>query len=295
MKTMDMELGRFETRETVYKKLALIELANSPMSDVEAAKLVRKAQKQREHYYSFLFAGEEPMANLEVINQITAEYDSKYELITSAPKQYWWANGQEESWKKFDKITIKRLAISDAENDKLLGMNTLSMADYKMMDPELKEKIIFMVDTKKTKMQNLSDLFEFIKWAKDFLGIKKVVFLDDKNSQEWLDYQMARKEKMKKAYKAKEKQIEAVRNNCFDAELASKQIDIMAEKPLLARLAEELIKTGYHFKAQKAENGPEGFFDVRELQNSDKEVGFKTKTKHSELPCTIIYRDIHTI
>ena len=52
MKTMDMEMCRFETRETVYKKLGCIELANSPMSENEATKLVKKVQRQRELYYS---------------------------------------------------------------------------------------------------------------------------------------------------------------------------------------------------------------------------------------------------
>ena len=290
MKTLDTCDSR--SKERVYKKLGLILLDNL-LTAGKAEALIKKTIKNSEQYYAYIFDGEEPLMNLEVIEDIIAKVPGKHELVTPGSKKYWWKE-HKESWRALDKVTVLRNSSNDEYNNSSLGIETISNEDYNEMPAELKEKIIFLVEPKQSDMRSAEDVLKFIEWAHN-MGIKKVVFKDNKRSNEWKDYQEARKEVLRKEYSAKNKQFEAVRTHSYDSEKANQKQVVRVKKPLLLEVFEELLKKGFNFKAQKAENSKNGFFDIRELKQGEKEVAFKFQIKHAELIATIIYRDIHIV
>ena len=293
---MVLEHGRSESKDLVYKRLGRIEFPNSLIEKPE--KLRNKVNAKRKNFYALQFTGQEPLINLDVIDKITSEEDMKYEMYSSGYQEYWKAfEEKQELWERFDKIIIQRASISDEQNDNILGESTLTAEDYKKMPIQLREKIIFEVDYKKSTMNDLEAVIEFKNWAKE-IGIHKIIFV--KEEQEQIDYQEAHKAAMIKASKAESKQIEALRSKTYDPSRVRKADAYGVEKPLMMQVNEELMKEGYHFKAAKVEDAEQEFFDIRELncKNQLMEIAFKTKIvtcKRAYSCFAIIYREIHTI
>lgn len=296
MNGITLENGRSESKDLVYKQLGRIDFADNLIQNPE--KLYKKVNDKRKSFYALQFVGEEPLVNLAVIDKITAEKAMKYEMYTIGSKEHWKDFEEKpEIWGRFDKIIIQRASESDEQNDSLLGVATLTAEDYKAMPNELRQKIIFQVDYKESTMNNLEAVIQFKNWAQK-LGIQKIVFSNDE--QEKLAYQEAHKAAMKKALRAENKQIAALRNKSYDPSRVRKEDVYGLEKPLMDQVYEELLKEGFHFKASKVEETEQDFFDIRELssKNPTMEIAFKTKivsSKRAYSCFAIIYREIHTI
>ena len=115
----------------------------------------------------------DPLKNFEKVLLFNKTFKKESHLFTVAPRREWLAN--QKDLLEFDKIMIRRANINDSKNNKKWDEVTLRTTDYKKMNPELKEKVVFWVNFEKAGFNDLDTATRFIKYALD-LGIKE---LDD--------------------------------------------------------------------------------------------------------------------
>lgn len=292
----NLDHGRIENKDIVYKVLGCIGLPDVLLDNSEQSKLIKRVDAKRKNCYALQFVGKNTLANLRVIDEITAREAMKYEMYDCASKKYWQEfQAKPNLWQRFDKIIIQRSAVSDEQNDSFIGEPALTAEDYAGMPDELRNKIIFQLDYKQSGMNDLEEVIKFKEWAKS-LGVHKVVLLNDE--QEKLDYQEAHKLAMLKAKKTESKQIESLRNKSYDPSKIRKEDCYGVRKPLMDQVYEELLKEGFHFMASKVEENQKDFFDIREVKFENFEVAFKTRivsSKKAYYTFAIIYREIRSI
>lgn len=274
--------GRFEEPNGVYKVIGQIVLPSEKVTYIEQQIVLSKLKECNTKTYSYQFTGEEPLENIGLMNSIMSEdvIGKSYDLITNAPKELWWTNQEEpwkDEWQMFEKIFVNRLSTSDSENDEFLGRECITQEDYTKMPQELKEKITFVVDYKKSAMKTLEDVVVFINWAKK-LGIQEIIFLDDE--QEMLDYRLNLEKEVEKIKNSKRKQLQALKQGEYNPDLV-KKTKIQLERPLMWQLKNELIKAGFNFKRAKVEQGEE-FYSIVTLERNALKIVFKTHMVSSE-------------
>lgn len=271
--------GRVVNEAGVYKRMGRIELPVQQMNAKKVKILTDTLKETKSPIYSYEFVGVEALANMQVMELIRRCTKKICNVLTSASIKYWQGWGEDgtpilrNAWKNYEKIYIRRLSKNDAENDELLGVEALKEEHYKQMPEELKNKIFFIVDYKLSKMEKMIDVIEFIKWAKS-IGIRKIVFLD--SEWELIAYKNKLQAIQERILKSQRKQIEAIRNNCFNPDLVKKE-ESQIKAPLMETTKRLLIKEGYNFGYMKAEIGDDGFWRVLPLKKGEMEIIFKTK------------------
>lgn len=271
--------GRVENEVGVFKRMGRLELPIPQMNNKQVQILTDKLKTTNSPFYSYEFIGVEPLANMQVM-ELTRRYTKKIcNVVTSGTIKYWQNWGENgtpilrNAWKNYEKIYVRRLSKNDFENDELLGVEALKEEDYKQMPEELKNKIVFIVDYKLSKMERLIDVVELIKWAKS-IGICKMVFMD--SEIELIAYKNKVEAIQERILKSQRKQIAAIRNNCFNPDLVKKEVS-QIRQPLMEELKMFLVKEGYNFGYMKAEVGNDGFWRILPLKKGKMEIIFKTK------------------
>ena len=271
--------GRVENEAGVFKRMGRVELPVQQMNAKQMQLLTETLKQTNSPIYFYEFIGVEPLANMQVMELVRKCTKKICNVVTSGSVKYWKCWEEQgtpilrNTWKNYEKIYIRRLSKNDAENDELLGVEALKEEHYKQMPEELKNKIYFIVDYKLSKMEKMMDVIEFIKWAKS-LGIGKMVFLD--SEIELIAYKNKLQAIQERILKSQRKQIEAIRNNCFNPDLVKKE-EIQIKEPLMEATKRLLIKEGYNFGYMKAEIGEDGFWRVLPFEKGKTEVIFKTK------------------
>lgn len=276
---MHIKGGRIEDPVAgVFKTVLRIELPNREMTPQKRERFTKHIlEEQSADIYSYEFIGVETLFNLQIMDLIRRSSQKICNIVTSAPiKQweYWHSNPMlKNSWKGFQKIFVRRLAVDDKLNSELLGVEAITAEHYQQMPVELREKIIFIVDHQYSKMKKIEEVNEFIKWAQK-LGIKKIMFLD--TELELITYNFKIEAIQRKIVKSQRKQIQAIRQNCYNPKLV-KEYEVDIELPLMEQTKYFLIEQGYNLDVMKSEFAQDGFWRIIPYGNKNMEIMIKTK------------------
>lgn len=271
--------GRMVNSEGSYEVIKRINLQN--LVD-DGSDLIEKLKAADFGTYAYEFCGEEPLTSLKFMADVVKEYipNKKCTLFTSAPCKYWWKqkSGDEKSWKLFDKIIVNRLSMDDDKNNALLHAKAVKAKDYLLMNPELKQRISFFVDYKKSDLKGPDDensirnMLKFVKWAEK-LGIKEIIFLEDEDEKK-----IIRQEYKEKLEKIKEEQISKLREGIGKFRLKDYcKETIQCRMPLFVTVRNKLVSQGWNFRAAKATEEGKDFFCLITVKKRNMKVVFKTK------------------
>lgn len=266
--------GRHEDSSGTYSVIGRIVIPDLSNERVECAKksLLNRINEYDSKMYSYEFKGDEPLSAIDFIEELieTHIFGKKYTIFTSAPIKYWWRKG--EKWHLFDSIVVRRFSFDDLENDKLLGTNTITEEDYKNMPIELKERITFLVDLKKSNIKTGEQFEEYVKWARN-LGIKEIVFIE--NEDDIIEYNLKMAQEMKKRQLWQVEQIQSIGNG------TNKPLERGIKKnhnmPLSMTAPQILLKAGMHLQIIKSMLEGENLYKLTTLKNKDFQVVFRRK------------------
>lgn len=233
-----------------------------------AKPIVISAEHRNAECYEF---AEDSLPKMDLVKKVIETIpDKKCVLHTVATKMYW--HKYQSDLELFEKIMINRVSGKDEENNKMLKTLTLLESDYLEMDKKIKDKIVFVVDLKVSKMQTIPQLQQFISWARG-LGIKEIVFVEDE--QERLRYEKRSAEIFLNQEKRKQEDINSLR--------ALNKIKIEKHKqqenpyPVFLELFECAMQHGLHLQVAKAVLEGDELYKLLPLEGNGLKIIFKGK------------------
>lgn len=267
--------GRQENSSGTYSIVGRIIIPDLSNERTDSAKrlLLNRINEHTSKMYSYEFKGDEPLSAINFIEEIIKKYipGKKYTIFTSAPINYWW-KGENEEWRLFDSIIVRRFAVNDLENDKLLGTSAITEKDYKNMTHELKEKITFLLDLKKSNIRTEKEFEEYVKWVRE-LGIKEIIVCE--NDDDIFEYNQKMAQEMKRRQLWQVEQLKSIGDGTNKPLLRGTRQNL--NMPLSIIAPQILLKAGMHLQIIKSMLEGENLYKLTTLKNKDFQVVFRRK------------------
>lgn len=267
--------GRHENSSGTYSIVGRIVIPGNYNEQVEGAKksLMKKVDECDAKMYSYEFKGDEPLYALDFIEELieTRIFGKEYSIFTSAPINYWW-NDENEKWKLFNSIIVRRFSVDDTENNELLGTNAITEKDYKNMCPEMKQRITFLVDLKKSNIKTEEQFEDYVVWARN-LGIKGIIFCEDET--EIIEYEQRKAQEMEKRQLWQIEQIKSIRKGT--SKPLERDVEEEIKVPLSIIAPQILLKAGMHLQITKSMLEGDELYKLRTLREGNFQVVFRRK------------------